>query len=245
MPKCPKLNKMSHLEKIEFLKEKGVCFGCLKFGHISREWCPLRCEKCQLQHPTLLHSDTREQQAKPPETPVSSALISHQAGACTGAGDQDSTLSIVLVKVKSKKGEKVLQTFAFLDPGSTATFITSSLMHRLKVQGTRTNILLRTMGQERPVQSYHLNGLEISALEGHNFLELPEVYTQDTIPVSRNNIPRQQDIERWEHLKAIRIPELDADVELLIGTNAAKLMEPWEIINSKDDGPYAVRTLLR
>lgn len=33
-------------------------------------------------------------------------------------------------------------------------------------------------------------------------------------------------------------------MELLIGTNAPKLMEPWEIINSQGKGPYAVRTLL-
>lgn len=45
-------------------------------------------------------------------------------------------------------------------------------------------------------------------------------------------------------MKDIRIPELDAEVEVLIGTNAPKLMEPWEIINSEDKGPYAVRILL-
>lgn len=245
MLKCPKLTGMSHVEKIEFLKVKGVCFGCLKFGHINRE-CRRRltCDKCQLKHPTLLHSNSREQQAKPPETPVSSALVSHQTGACTGAGDQGSTLSIVPVQIKSKKGDKVLQTYAFLDPGSTATFITSALMNQLNVQGPRTNILLRTMGQEKLVRSHYLTGLEISELERNNFIELPEVYTQDSIPVSRDNIPRQQDIEKWKHLKAIRIPELDTEVELLIGTNAARLMEPWQIINSKDNGPYAVRTLL-
>ena len=37
---------------------------------------------------------------------------------------------------------------------------------------------------------------------------------------------------------------MDADIELLIGTNAAKLMEPWKVINSRGNGPYAVRTPL-
>lgn len=40
------------------------------------------------------------------------------------------------------------------------------------------------------------------------------------------------------------IPHLDADIELLLGTNAAKVMEPWEVINSEGNGPYAVRTPL-
>ncbi|KAK7909879.1 hypothetical protein WMY93_014563 [Mugilogobius chulae] len=185
----------------------------------------------------------REQYVKPSET-VNSAFVSHQAGAFTGAGDQGSTLSIVPVKLKSKKGDKVLQTYAFLDSGSTATFITNALLNRLNLQGTKTNILLRTMGQEKLVKSQCVSGLEIAELAGNHFFELPEVYTQDAIPVCKTNIPRQQDIERWDHFKPIRIPELDADVELLIGTNAAKLMEPWEIINSKNNGPYAVKTLL-
>lgn len=30
----------------------------------------------------------------------------------------------------------------------------------------------------------------------------------------------------------------------MIGTNASKVMEPWEVINSRGEGPYAVRTLL-
>lgn len=138
----------------------------------------------------------------------------------------------------------MLQTYAFLDPGSTATFCTSSIMQRLNLQGTKTSILLRTMGQEKVVESQILTGLEVSKLDCNQFVKLPEVFTQEAIPISKHNIPTQRDIEKWEYLKDIRIPELDADVESLIGTNAPKLMEPWEIINSQGDGPYAVRTLL-
>lgn len=31
---------------------------------------------------------------------------------------------------------------------------------------------------------------------------------------------------------------------MLIGTNAPRLLEPWEIVNSCGDGPYAIRTVL-
>ena len=36
----------------------------------------------------------------------------------------------------------------------------------------------------------------------------------------------------------------DAGVGLLIGVNMPKAMEPRQIINRQDDGPYAVQTLL-
>lgn len=50
-------------------------------------------------------------------------------------------------------------------------------------------------------------------LESNMFAEFPEVYTKETIPVSRHNIPLQRDIEKWDYLSTMKIPELDADVE--------------------------------
>ncbi|KAJ8406743.1 hypothetical protein AAFF_G00296590 [Aldrovandia affinis] len=135
-------------------------------------------------------------------------------------------------------------TYAFLDPGSSATFCTENLMKWLHAKGWKTEILLRTMGQERLVKSYGLTGLEVTNLEGTTHLNLPRVYTQDRIPVSKENIPTQNDLEKWPYLSGIQLDEIDADIDLLIGINVPKAMEPWHIINSQGNGPYAVKTLL-
>lgn len=37
---------------------------------------------------------------------------------------------------------------------------------------------------------------------------------------------------------------LDLDIGLLIGTNVPKALEPWEVIKSEGDGPYAVKMVL-
>ena len=76
------------------------------------------------------------------------------------------------------------------------------------------------------------------------FHKLPDVYTQPKLPVSTQNIPTQEAIDKWTYLQEVKIPKLDAGIELLIGINAAKLMEPWKVINSRGTGPYAVRTPL-
>lgn len=57
------------------------------------------------------------------------ALVALQACGQRGAGDGECALSIVQVQVKSSKGQKVIQTYAFLDP---ATFSSEHLMHNLK-----------------------------------------------------------------------------------------------------------------
>ena len=99
------------------------------------------------------------------------------------------------------------------------------------------------MGQERPVRTYEISGLEMSHLDGSTYLNLPKVYMQDEIPVSKENIPTKKDLERWPYLSRIQLDEIDADIELLIGIDVPKAMEPWEIINSEGNGPYAVKTL--
>lgn len=101
---CPRLEKKTHKEKIILLRKKGVCFGCLCIGHISRE-CRKRlsCKVCSLKHPTMLHihSKGKEQAMEgEPGTAVGCALVS---SGHTGAGSGDCKLPIVPVQIKSKK----------------------------------------------------------------------------------------------------------------------------------------------
>lgn len=117
-------------------------------------------------------------------------------------------------------------------------------MRQLGIEGRKTQILLRTMGQEKLEQSYHLSGLEICGLKENIYIDLPEIYTYKDIPVSKENIPVQEDLKRWPHLHGIELPHIKADIGLLIGCDVHKAMEPWEIIHSEDNGPYAVRTIL-
>ena len=60
----------------------------------------------------------------------------------------------------------------------------------------------------------------------------------------QENIPTQEDVDKWPHLRGVQIPSINADIGLLIGTDVAKALEPKEVIRSVKDGPYAVRTAL-
>ncbi|KAL4008773.1 hypothetical protein ACER0C_002625 [Sarotherodon galilaeus] len=254
MAQCKRLRKSLHKEKLEFLREKGLCFSCLRQGHMSRS-CEekLNCELCSLTHPTVLHIRSKDKPAPKEESPehdekqsVSSGFVETATTLCsgTGAGDADSILAIVPVQVKAKKGDKAAITYAFLDPGSTATFCTEKLMNELNLSGKKMDILLTTMGQQQTVSSHLVTGLEVSSLENCNFIELQEVFSQKAIPADKRNIPLQADVDKWPHLKRVRIPYINAEIGLLIGTNVPRAMEPEEVIHSIDDGPYAVKTSL-
>ncbi|KAL0176346.1 hypothetical protein M9458_028676, partial [Cirrhinus mrigala] len=174
------------------------------------------------------------------QTPVNSALIT--ANHTTGASH--CALAIVPVLVKASKGSRTIMTYAFLDPGSSASFCSDNIMHQLNVNGRRTEVALRTMGQEQTVRCYELTGLEVGNIDGSEFIELPIVYTQANIPVSKDNLFTQNDLKRWPYLSGITLKSIDADVEMLIGMDVPKAMEPWQVLNSQNDGPYAVKTLL-
>ena len=45
-------------------------------------------------------------------------------------------------------------------------------------------------------------------------------------PISSESVLRQEDVDRWPHLKGIRIAEIDARVGLLIGHDVPKALEP-------------------
>lgn len=257
LAECQKISAQPHEAKIEFLRDKGLCFGCLKVGHLSKN-CKRRmiCQNCQARHPTILHikrplktetnlhkAELSSLVAKTEESSISSALVSLGEGEGTGAG-KDCILPIVPVRVRVCNGNKSVLTYAFLDPGSTDTFCTENLRRKLNARSRRTEVLLQTMGTEKTVKSYELAGLEVGHVEDDMYLTLPKLYTQDKIPVTRKNILTQADLNKWPYLQEIKVKEIDADVDLLIGVNVPKAMEPWRVINSQENGPYAVRTLL-
>lgn len=186
---------------------------------------------------------TKDSTTVHPTTSSAPAAVNSETSACTGAGD-DCILSIVPVQVKSKKGSKVVETYAFMDPGSSATFCTDALARQLNLQGKCTKLELKTMSPKHQVESHLLTDLEVSGLNSNNFIDLPKVFTQKGIPVSRKSIPSQRDIEKWPYLSEVTLPSIDAEVGLLIGNNVHKALEPWQVINSRGDGPYAVRTAL-
>ena len=53
-----------------------------------------------------------------------------------------------------------------------------------------------------------------------------------------------QDLEDWPHLKHVHLPKIDAQVELLIGMNMPRALEPLEVIRSVEEGPFAIKTVL-
>lgn len=100
------------------------------------------------------------------------------------------------------------------------------------------------MSHVKSMATFVITGLEISGLDKNHFIQLYDVLTQKEIPVTRENIAKRKDLARSPYVQKVDILEIDGNIKLLIGTNASKIIEPWEIVNGQSEGPYAVKTLV-
>ena len=76
------------------------------------------------------------------------------------------------------------------------------------------------MGRSEEVDSIIVKDLEVSDLDENVVIPLHEVLSRPVMPVVKDEIPKQEDVERWLHLRGfVHLPELNSHVELLIGVN--------------------------
>ncbi|KAF0286669.1 hypothetical protein FJT64_014852 [Amphibalanus amphitrite] len=99
-----------------------------------------------------------------------------------------------VLKVMVGLDKETVVTNAFLDSGSTHSFISKHLLQKMKVT-PQNNSSLRvcTIRGEAVMDSCLVPGLVIGSLDGDNCMELPPLYVLDHIPVTSEDIPSEED----------------------------------------------------
>ena len=255
------LRSRPYEERIEFMKSKRLCFGCLSTEHTARN-CPKRktCAivNCTRKHPTVLHTNSvaRRPEANNATTSTSSreevlhvqsAMVNADGkiSALVGTDASKTAMAVVPVKVWPKGNGTPVITYAFLDNGSSSSFCTEALMRQLGVNGPRTLISLTTLDRKNSLtDSFVVQDLAISDLDENVFVKLPTLYTRPEIPVSKEDIPNQVDIDKWPHLSGVYLPDVEVEIGLLIASDVPQILDPLEVKHCQDGGPYASRTIV-
>ena len=116
--------------------------------------------------------------------------------------------------------------------------------------GRKVAITIKTLNGEREIESTVLTELRIesSGIEDrNNWLNLPATCTRKELPADVDEVARREEIECWDYLKGIvdKVPqEKVIEVGLLIGANCARVLEPKEVIPSKNGGPFTFHSQL-
>ena len=212
---CHLLRWKPYQERIKFLASKRLCFGCLSDKHLAR-FCPERkaCKfpNCTRKHPTVVHTlrnrdkcsvDVGVGTENSTEARVLNGMVNTDKflNGLNQEARRRTAMAVIPVKVRSKENNKSVITYAFLDNGSSATFCAESLMKQLGVDGAKAKISLSTLEKKHsPVDSYLIRDLVVSDLDENNFVNLPILYTRPEIPVNVEDIPTQEDVDRWSYL---------------------------------------------
>ena len=239
---CSAFTNATYEDKKTFMLKNGLCYRCLERGHIAKG-CKnsKKCRKCERRHPTAFHKEV------PAEKEASTEMaVSH----LTKSGSSSKATMIVPVWVfhKNDMANKRL-VYAMLDTQSDTTFVTEETCEELGITGVSTRLKLSTMSSTNEViASQRINGLRICGFSETEDIQLPTVYTRESIPVNRSHIPTGRIAQNWKHLEPIsrNMPQstLNINVGLLIGYNCARALAPLEVIVGDCCEPYGQRTPL-
>jgi hypothetical protein len=124
---------------------------------------------------------------------------------------------------------------------------------QLNTRTRNTKLMLKTLNSEEILETQVIQDpLQVGSIDGDTFLDLPEVYLKEDWPVSGQDIPTQTDIEKWDHLRSIKLPSLKEKagsicipkVTLMIGSNVPATTQPLETRTGNIGEPYAIRSPL-
>nr|XP_039272687.1 uncharacterized protein LOC120346953 [Styela clava] len=242
---CDEFRGMTYDKRLEFVKKQKLCFSCLLSGHWVRE-CkrnnPCKNANCRRKHTTLLHPPDKEPIKVPTSSSHESTTQTHndyrtqmsetKFNAFLNASDEQKVLlNVVPVKVRIAGRRNAVITNAFFDNGSTCSFISNSLMNKLKVNGPVTNLNIRTINNTvEHKQCTVIKNLELADFEESKYVRLNPLFSNDQIGVDQTDIPTQSDLDQFKEFNGIVLPKVECDVELLIGKDNLGLHKPLEVI---------------
>lgn len=128
---CKDFLDMSVEDRLDQVRRLGLCFNCLRTKHTNKQCLSGPCRKCRSKHNTLLHIETKRQEA-----PVTTAPETFNAS-CQIQGSVLLATAQVIVLDKNQKPHKCR---AMLDCGSQSHFITTKLCRQLGLDQLPTNI---------------------------------------------------------------------------------------------------------
>ena len=114
-------------------------------------------------------------------------------------------------------------------------------MKKLDERGPQVKISLSTLESKNSlVDSYLLRDITDLDLDENDFINLSTLYTRPEIPVNLEDIPTQEDVDRWPHLNGVFIPHVDTEIGLLIASDVLEALDPIEVKHSQNGGPKYV-----
>ncbi|XP_055910446.1 uncharacterized protein LOC129944807 [Eupeodes corollae] len=245
LSECEEFKALSLDDRFTFAKSKGICFRCLKLSPHRWKNCSQKklcgIEGCSKNHHPLLHPSTTKptlNSSAHPFVPPSQIHSSHL--------EPKAPVMFKVVPVRLfGNNNKSLDTFAFLDDGSSITMVEKDVFDLLDLRGEPEQLTLQwTKGVSRTEDSLRTN-LHVSGINKRKRHLLRDIYSVKNLELPHQSVDVAALKQKFLHLRDLPLPNLnDARPKILLGLDQAKLLVGSRQRSGKDDEPHAMKTLL-
>lgn len=244
---CPTFLSYDRGEKWSVVRKHKLCKFCLckHSGECRRK---MKCGKegCEYFHHPTLHRYSEpaiEQQNKTSNTNINNTHVVEKVVNNTHSVKiKDILFKIIPIKMYGKN--KIIETFAFIDEGSSISLMDESLAKQLDVNGIHSPLCLRwTGGMERSEENSQKLTIEISG--GNQRRMNMNVCTVKSLNLPIQSLDYQMLSQRYRHLRNLPVRSYsNAEPKLLIGLNHFDLGISSKIREGSPHEPVAVCTKL-
>ena len=239
--RCHKFKRLKRDEKLEVIKNKNLCFCCLKTGHGSKE-CEKRCVKCDKKHHVLIHEGNDYAGKASAEKSSKSTAATEAVTLSTSKVKSDATLGALPVRVKMNGKEKLV--VALVDSGSNTTLVRRSVVDELGITGEEAApVAVHTMNGPALQQDELVCKLELLSDDRSASVIVDEALTVPAIPVRA--VVDGKAFNEWPHLSDLELPYIPrAKISIIIGTDCPEMHRSLEERHAGRKDPIARRTPL-
>ena len=244
--------KKTHAQKEDFIKQRNLCFSCLKADNHYAKDCTdrLTCNICGKNHPSCLHRNLKyEKQSSNKnvgqrENEQNKEVIPRNMN-LMAKGTIKIACPAIPVILRSKHNNNTVRTYAALDSYSTASYMDLELVKKLNIKGENKSVQITTIDDNKiMINTVLANNLELMSIDQSTTLSLSSVYAKEKWPFTKDDSPSYNDIKHIKEFDDIPFNFINNKIGILIGMNEPDVVKPLEIIQPIKDGPYASRHML-
>ena len=231
---CPLFRNMSVNDRYAAVRKQRLSYGCLGKGHAIKDCKVNACgiNGCIKKHNRLLHSENQMDEGNHAVN-VSAATINQ-------SNEVTSFLQIVPVSIQS--GGNRLNTYAFLDSGSTVSFIDQSVQEKLRAQGTGVTLNIAGIHGTKDLKTERVP-LKIKGL--HSKVHSIEAFAHPSISLGNTNYNYNKLKQNFNHLSVLPNKSFNLmEVGIILGQDAYELQRPLDYKIGTRSEPFAVLTEL-
>ncbi|XP_055622871.1 uncharacterized protein LOC129766371 [Toxorhynchites rutilus septentrionalis] len=247
---CTRFKAMKPEKRNELAFKAKVCLSCLAFtNHMMRD-----CKRakqcgingCKFKHHPLIHksheresSDSNQSEGQhSPDTQADGEIHNHQQLT-------KSNVFYQIVPVTLKNNDKIINTFAFLDAGSSLSLIDEEIANKLGLNGRIDPLMLKwTQNVTRNEQNSRRVQVRINGNNEKEYV-MKGVRTIKNLQLPEQSFNKEVMEKRYPYLKNLPLSSYSSiRPTILIGLSHSHLLIPFERRMRKPNEPTALRTKL-